>query len=183
MLDDFTQFVKYFEKAFSGLKPIIAWALTALGCILFPDQIYLFAVMAVTGAALCDVITKWWSICRINGGYIKAIETHKLQSRALWDGTKVKIFSYLIVMILTGLSYRVVFLEAAGIFLASFVYMILFIREFQSNVENLIAGGAKLQWLLLFTRRKEQEIMRPYETEQATQPTDKKDKEGYGGRI
>ena len=86
-------------------------------------------------------------------------------------------------MILTGLSYRVVFLEAAGIFLASFVYVVLFIREFQSNVENLIAGGAKLQWLLLFTRRKEQEIMRPYETEQATQPPDKKDKEGYGGRI
>lgn len=181
MLDDFNNFLKYFQKAFSGLKPIAAWILTALGCILFPDQIYLFAVMAVTGAALCDIATKWWSICRINGGYVKAIQTHKLQSRALWDGTKVKIFSYLVVMILTGLSYRVVFLEAAGIFLASFVYTILFIREFQSNVENLIAGGAKLQWLLLFAKRKEHEIMRPYETEQPTAQSPKR--EEYDGRV
>ena len=177
-----SDFLRYFEKSFSGIKPIIAWILTALGCILFPNEIYLFAVMAVTGAALLDIVTKWWSICRLNGGYIKSVESHKLQSRTLWDGTKVKIFSYLIVMILTGLSYRVVFLEQAGIFIASFVYMVLFIREFQSNVENLIAGGAKLQWLLLFTKRKENDLMRPYETEQP--PDNKKpDKEGYGGRI
>ena len=175
------EFLKYFEKAFSGLKPVIAWILAAIGYILFPDKIYLYAVMAVTGAALCDIVTKWWSICRINGGYVRAIELHKLQSRALWDGTKVKIFSYLVVMILTGLSYRVVFLEAAGIFLASFVYVVLFIREFQSNVENLIAGGAKLQWLLLFTRRKEQEIMRPYENPE--QPTPQPQRGEYDGRI
>lgn len=176
-----SDFIKYFNKAFSGLKPIIAWVLAALGYIMFPEKIYLTAVMAVTAAAFFDILTKLWSICRINGGYVKAVEGHKLQSKSLWDGTRVKIFSYLIVMILTGLSYRVVFLEQAGIFLATFVYGVLFIREFQSNVENLIAGGSKLQWLLLFTKRKEQDLMRQYENPE--QPVAQPQRGEYDGRV
>lgn len=181
MLDDFTQFVKYFEKSFSGVKPILAAIISLFGYVLFPDKFYYTAVLTVTAAALCDIVTKWWSICRINGGYVKAVTNHKLQSKSLWDGTRVKIFSYLIVMILTGLSYRVVYLEQAGIFLASFVYVVLFIRECQSNLENLIAGGAKLQWMLLFTRKKLKDLMNPYEN--PDEPAETKNKEDYNGRI
>jgi len=71
----------------------------------------------------------------------------------------------LTIAILTGLSYRVIYLKKAGIFLASFVYSVMFMREFQSNIENLIEAGADLHWLLLFSKKKNKELMKPYEEE------------------
>ena len=35
----------------------------------------------------------------------------------------------------------------------------MFMREFQSNVENLIDAGADLNWLLAFSKSKNKEIM------------------------
>ena len=43
--------------------------------------------------------------------------------------------------------------------IASFVYSVMFMREFQSNIENLIEAGADLQWLLLFSKKKNKELM------------------------
>ena len=68
-------------------------------------------------------------------------------SKTLWKGTEVKIVSYLTIAILTGLSYRVMYLKEAGIMLGSFVYSVMFMREFQSNIENLQEAGADLNWL------------------------------------
>jgi len=169
-------FVSYFTKAFSGLKPLLAAIVSILGYILFPEKIYLTAVLAVTAAAFFDIVTKWWAICRQHGGYFNAVKACELRSRSLWDGTRVKIFSYLIVMILTGLSYRVVFLEAAGIAIASFVYTVLFFRECQSNLENLITGGSNLKWLLVFFKQKEAEVIR----QNMQEPPERKE---YDGRV
>lgn len=175
-----TDFLKYFEKAFSGLKPFLAAVISVIGYILFPEKIYLTAVMAVSVAAFFDIITKWWAICRLHGGYYNAVKACELRSRSLWDGTRVKIFSYLVVMILTGLSYRVVFLEAAGIAIASFVYTVLFFRECQSNLENLISGGSNLKWLLVFFKQKEAEVVRINTNSSKEEPLERKD---YDGRI
>lgn len=157
---------EYVDKAFDGLKPIYGLVFSAMFYVMFPDSIHLWALVAVLLASVMDIFTKSYSICKNNGGYRNAVRIKKLFSKQLWKGTEVKIVSYLSISILTGLSYRVLFLKEAGIVLASFVYSVMFMREFQSNIENLIEAGADLDWLLLFSKKKNKELMKPYEEEE-----------------
>lgn len=158
--------LEYLGKAFTGKKPIIGAILGTIGTILFPVPFYRTSFMAVMVAALCDAITKNYAICKNNGGYKNSLKLKKIFSKTLWKGTEIKLVSYLTIALLTGLSYKVVYLEQMGIFIASFVYSVMFMREFQSNVENLIEAGADLDWLLLFSKKKNKELMEPYEVEE-----------------
>lgn len=169
---------EYILKAFSGLKPIFGGLLGALYYICFPDRAYFLALMAVLAAAMADIFTKIYSIIKVNGGYKKAVETGKLFSKQLWKGTEVKIVSYLTVMILTGLSYRVIYLKEASILIASFVYSVMFMREFQSNIENLCAAGADLHWLLLFAKKKNKDLMKEVESKEEAEKVG-----GFDGRV
>lgn len=157
--------IEYIDKAFTGVKPIVGAILGFLTYVMFPEKAYLLSLMAVLAAAFMDIVTKMYSIIARNGGYKKAIKSKSLFSRTLWKGTERKIIAYLTIAILTGLSYRVIYLKEAGILIASFVYSVMFMREFQSNIENLIEAGADLHWLLLFSRKKNKELMKPYEEE------------------
>lgn len=158
--------LEYLGKAFTGKKPIIGAILGTIGTILFPVPFYRTSFMAVMVAALCDAITKNYAICKNNGGYKNSLKLKKIFSKTLWKGTEIKLVSYLTIALLTGLSYKVVYLEQMGIFIASFVYSVMFMREFQSNIENLIEAGADLDWLLLFSKKKNKELMEPYEVEE-----------------
>jgi len=149
----------YISKAFTGIKPFLGLIISWIGYIMFPERVYFLSLMAVLGAAFLDIITKLIAVCKNHGGYREAVKTKKLFSKSLWKGTEVKIISYLIISILTGLSYRVIYLKEAGILIASFVYSVMFMREFQSNIENLIEAGADLHWLLLFSRKKNKELL------------------------
>lgn len=153
----------YIDKAFSGAKPYAGALAGVIGYIMFPDKAYLLALMAVLGAAALDIITKVMSIAYNNGGFWKSFKDKKIFSKMFWKGTERKIVSYLTISILTGLSYRVIYLKEAGILLGTFVYSVMFMREFQSNIENLIEAGADLHWLLLFSKKKNKELMKPYE--------------------
>ncbi|MDY0388320.1 MAG: phage holin family protein [Methanolobus sp.] len=153
---------EYLNKAFEGLKPCVAVALNAIAYIMFPNRTLMLALSMVLGAAFMDIITKWVAISKVNGGYLNAVKGGMLSSRTMWEGTRTKIFAYLVVAILTGMSYRVVYLQELGIFLASFVYTIMFLREAQSNIENLCVAGADLKWLLVFIRKKEREVIKKY---------------------
>ena len=156
---------EYINTVFTGSKPFVG-ALTGIICyVCFPDRAYLLALMAVLGAAALDIVTKIMSIAYKNGGFWKAFKAKKIFSREFWRGTERKIISYLTISILTGLSYRVIYLKEAGILLGTFVYSVMFMREFQSNVENLIEAGADLHWLLLFSKKKNKELLKPYEEE------------------
>lgn len=150
---------EYLSKAFTSLKPAAILIGGWIGYIMFPDKAYFYAMMAVIAAAFMDIITKSYCICKKHGGFREALEKKELFSKTLWKGTEVKIISYLTISILTGLSYRVIYLKQAGIMLGTFVYSVMFMREFQSNVENLIEAGADLHWLLLFSRKKNKELM------------------------
>ncbi|TCU72849.1 hypothetical protein EV204_105185 [Tissierella praeacuta] len=169
---------EYIEKAFIEVKPIYAFIASIISYVVFPDKAYFLALMAVLGASFADIVTKIYSIIKKHGGYKKAIQSGHLFSKSLWKGTEVKIVSYLTISILTGLSYRVIYLKEAGIFLASFVYSVMFMREFQSNIENLMEAGADVQWLLLFSKKKNKELMKLYEEEQI-----KKEVNDYEQRI
>ena len=146
--------LEYISRAFTGIKPILGAIISFAGFVMFPVEFYRASFIAVFAAAVIDAITKIYSICKKNGGYRRSVKLRKVFSKTLWKGTEIKFVSYLTVSILTGLSHRVVYLEGLGIFIASFVYSVMFMREFQSNVENLNDAGAKLDWLLLFTRKK-----------------------------
>lgn len=159
----FKNIMEYLEKAFTGTKPILG-AVTGIICyVCFPDRAYMLALTAVMAASFLDIITKSYSIIKKNGGYKNAIKNKELFSKSLWLGTERKIVSYTVVAILTGLSYRVIYLKEVGIMIGTFVYSVMFMREFQSNVENLIEAGADLHWLLLFSKKKNRELMKPYE--------------------
>lgn len=157
--------IEYISKAFTGLKPLYGLIAGLISYLFFPERAYFLALMAVIIASTLDIFTKLYALCKVNGGYEEAVKTGKLFSRSLWKGTEVKIVSYIIVTMLTGLSYRVIFLREAGILIASFVYSVMFMREFQSNVENLCEAGADLQWLLIFAKKKNKDLMKEVEVE------------------
>jgi len=169
--------LEYIEKAFTGAKPVIGAILGFITYVMFPEKAYMLSLVAVLAAAFMDIVTKSYSIIVKNGGYKKAIKSKELFSKSLWKGTERKIIAYLTIAILTGLSYRVIYLKEAGIILASFVYSVMFMREFQSNVENLIEAGADLGWLLLFTKKKNKELMKPYEKEEPPKESEVNDYE------
>lgn len=168
--DIFKNIMDYLDKAFTGIKPVLG-AITGFFCyVCFPDRAYLLALAAVMAASFLDIVTKSYSIIKKNGGYKKAIKNKELFSKSLWTGTERKIVSYLTIAILTGLSYRVIYLKEVGIMIGTFVYSVMFMREFQSNVENLIEAGADLHWLLLFSKKKNKDLMKPYEEEEKEEP-------------
>jgi len=90
---------------------------------------------------------------------MKAVRACSISSNKLWEGTRIKLFSYLVVAILAGLSYRVVQLEQLSIFFATVVYSIIFLREAQSILENLCDAGADLKWLVIWTKKKQDQIL------------------------
>lgn len=155
----------YIEKAFTGTKPYAGAIIAGISYICFPDRAYFLSLMAVLAAAGMDIVTKSYSIISRCGGYRNAVKNKQLFSKTLWEGTRRKIISYTSIAILTGLSYRVIYLKEAGVLLGSFVYSVMFMREFQSNIENLVEAGADLNWLLIFTKKKNKDLMKEYEKE------------------
>lgn len=173
---------EYLGKAFTGIKTALGFILNGINFILFPEKAYLVSLLAVLGAAAMDIFTKSYAICKKHGGYKNATKSGELFSKSLWTGTETKIISYLTISILTGLSYRVIYLREAGIFLASFVYSVMFMREFQSNIENLMEAGADVQWLLLFSKKKNKELMEKEGVKEESE-NEKEVNEDYEPRI
>lgn len=171
-MDLMERIIEYISKAFTGLKPLYGSIAGLISYLFFPEKAYYLALMAVIIAATMDIITKVYALIKVNGGYRKAVRSGKLFSKTFWQGTEVKIFSYLTVTLLTGLSYRVIFLKEAGVLLASFVYSVMFMREFQSNIENLCEAGADLHWLLLFAKKKNENLLKNVEEEKGENAND-----------
>jgi len=150
---------EYFEKLIEGAKPVWAFFITLINYILFPDQAFKTAAMAVGAAIILDIFTKYMALSEQEGGLKNALKKKIINSNRLWEGTKIKLFSYLIVFILAGLSYRVTMLHQASVFLATVVYTVIFLREAQSILENLCDAGADFNWLLLWAKKKEKQIL------------------------
>lgn len=159
------QLHEYLSKAMNSVG--IAWGtlLTAINFILFPDRAYAYAAFALGFAVIVDIFSKYVAITSRHGGLKKSFRMGKLFSKTLWKGTKVKLQAYLSISIMVGLSYRLNSLPGAftsvSIFMATVVYTVLFLREFQSILENFRDAGAKnVEWLLIWSRSKENEIFK-----------------------
>lgn len=149
----------YIEKVISGVKPVWGLFLAATSYVLFPDKAYATAAMAVGVAFILDIITKYVALSNQNNGFRNAVKEKKIWSKTLWEGTRIKLVSYLVVFILAGLGYRVTMLTQVSIFLGTVVYSVVFLREAQSILENLCDAGADLKWLVLWTKKKQKQIL------------------------
>lgn len=152
-------FQGYFQKICESVNPYLACFWTLVCWIMFPDAAYIPAAIAVGISIVLDLFTKLYALSVNNGGYKKATEKKVIISDTLWKKTQIKLLAYLTIMILAGLSIRVAPLQQLGIFLATVVYAVIFIRESQSILENLIEAGAEgLRPLLFWLKKKEKQI-------------------------
>lgn len=67
-----------------------------------------------------------------------------------------------------------------GVFFATVVNAVMFLREGQSVIENLVDGGADLGWLLFWMRKKEKQIL---ETEISEYQGRSGEDEDYENRV
>ena len=95
---------EYLKNAFESVQPIWAVFLSAVMYVMFPEKAYLTAFCAVLGVMLLDILTKYYSISCKNGGLRNSLKLKKINSNSMWVGTSRKIFSYLIIFIMVGLS-------------------------------------------------------------------------------
>ncbi len=154
----------YLDKAVTEIKVLLGFIFTSLGYIMFPEQAYKNAAIALGIAVLMDIVSKYVAISVQSKGFKRAFKEGKIFSRTLWEGTRVKLITYLSISIMVGASYRLNTLPDAlasvSKFMATVVYTVLFLREFQSMLENFRDAGADVDWLLVFTRKKEEEILK-----------------------
>lgn len=150
----------YFRHAFEGCKPFFAFLMSSTMYVMFPEKAYITAFYAVVGTMLLDILTKYYAIARQYGGLWKSVKERHIHSNKMWNGTKNKIFSYLIIFILAGLSYRVAPATGVSVFLATTIYSVLFLRETQSILENLVDAGNDVGWLLMFVKNKQIEVLK-----------------------
>ncbi|MFZ5352732.1 MAG: hypothetical protein ACOZCL_08415 [Bacillota bacterium] len=153
------EFTHFFHKLWSDVSPALVVIWSCICWIMFPNDSYFPAAIAVAIGIVVDLITKLYALAIHNGGYWTATKKRIITSTVLWKKTQVKLISYLAIMIMTGLSLRITSIELLGKGISTVVYSIIFIREFQSVVENAIEAGADwLQPLLFWLKKKESNI-------------------------
>lgn len=153
------EFQSFFGKLWSEVSSVFVVLWACVCWVMFPNDSYYPAAIAVGIGIVVDLITKLYALAVRNGGYFNATRLRVICSDTLWRKTHVKIISYLAILIMTGLSMRVSFFELLGKGIATVVYSVIFVREFQSVIENSIEAGADwLLPLLHWLRRKEKAI-------------------------
>lgn len=143
---------EYLQKAIDQVQIVWGCLLAAVYYLLFPDKTLFVSLLSVLGAALLDIVTRFLAMrSRKEPGW---------HSDKLWEGTVVKLVAYFVIAFLAGLSYRLTpFLQQPTIYLWSVAYVVMFLREVQSNMENLAEMGADVAWLRSWAKRKEREIL------------------------
>jgi phage-related holin len=159
------QYTIYFEKLISVSGVFCGAIIAAVNFWIFPEDTLMFAAIAVMITMVIDVITKYYALSMVHGGYIKARRSHEITSQKFWKGTSIKLVTFAVIVILAGLSYRVTALEAVGTVLSGVMYGAMFWREMQSIAENLRDAGGDVGWLHALAKRKEKEILNINEDE------------------
>lgn len=162
----FQDVLDYICGAVSKVQPFTAGVVTVINYILFPDKAYIAPAIGVAGAMIMDILTKYYALAVKNGGLWKAIKVGAIKSDSLWKGTQRKLIGYLSIMILCGLSMRMVPIAGIAVGFTTIVYSVLFLRESQSCVENLVdAGHTDFEWIIRLLKRKQKKILEEDKTE------------------
>lgn len=164
---------EYLVGAVQKVKPFFVFLVTIINYVLFPDKSYIPSAIALGGALILDIITKYYALQKPYKGLMNAIKAGAICSERFWNGTKKKIISYLVVMILCGLSVRVTQIALLSTVISTVAYSIMFLREAQSCIENLIAAGHEdLSWFLLILKRKQKTILEQDESNNKDKKTE-----------
>lgn len=151
--------VAYFSSAWVAINPFLKWIGASLAFVMFPTDSYVTYAKILGVMVVLDLVSKYYAISVTNGGFRNALRIGKLSSGAMWLGTRRKIVSYFVIMILVGLAYRFEILQTPVEFMATLAYSVMFFREGQSVLENMIQAGHKdLKWVLFFVKKKEEDI-------------------------
>ncbi len=149
-----------FNKVFESVKPAVALLWAGITYLIFPEKSFVAWCIALWVAVILDLLTRWFAIFTKNGGIMKALKTKAWNSETMFHKTAAKIFAYLVIQILAGLSMRLVSIDYASNIVATVVYAFLFFREFASNIENLIDAGADyLRPLLFWVKKQESKVI------------------------
>lgn len=155
-----------FVKVYDTVRPIVAIMGACITWLMFPEQSFAIWCLALFIAVVLDCFTRWRVIFKKSGGIRKAFITKAWNSHDMFEKTKDKIITYLVILILAGLSIRFVAIPYIGNAVATVVYAFLFFREFISNVENLIEAGADyLKPLLFWVKKKSDDVLEKEENE------------------
>lgn len=149
----------YMASAWFTVNPYLIWIGGIFSYICFPTESYRTYAMITLGLLILDLATKYYAISKESGGFFKAIRTKALSSHKMWIGTRRKLLSYMIVIVLVGLIYRFEQLQDVAGLIGTLSYCIMFLREAQSVLENMVQAGHKdLSPWLLWTRRKTESL-------------------------
>jgi hypothetical protein len=166
------EYIEYLKKAISGWNPIIATPLGIIGYILFPEPYFSTAFSLTLIIMVLDIITKYIAIASNNGGYKAARRNKKINSKAFFEGVKVKLIDYGVLAILAGVSYRLLPFNNLSLAFAGTIYVMFFLREFRSIVENRMDVGSDMGWLLKFIQDKEKDILNSDEDKEGSEDDD-----------
>jgi phage-related holin len=152
--------LRYFNKVYTAVDPLLASAVVLVQIVLFPNTAYMTSALALFVACLLDSASKYYAISVKSGGFLQAIATRQITSSKLWAGLSKKLFGYLIMILLCSLFFRINEFEMLANAINTMIYSLMFLREVQSIVENMIdAGHKEYDWLLFLIKRKKQEIL------------------------
>lgn len=162
MIKDITT---YFSRVIMSVNPVVQYYTALFSAIVgfvFPDEALIAPATAVGIVVVLDLLTKYYARaqkCR-NGrnllvGLFNAIKQGELRSATMFAGTIRKIISYLFIMIIVGLSYNFGAFQGLASAFSVFIYALMFLRESQSIVENLVeAGHTELKSVLKFIKKR-----------------------------
>lgn len=108
---------------------------------LFPTSEYRLAAIAVFGVMMLDILTKIFSLARIEGGLLKAFRKRKINSYSLAKGTMNKLIVFGVMIIICGLAYRLTVISEIAIWFTQIVFTLMFLRDVLSILENLSDAG------------------------------------------
>jgi hypothetical protein len=152
------------KKVVETVRPAVVLIWSCISYVMFPTESFIVWCLALWIAMLLDLLTRWRVIFKKSGGIRKALKTKAWNSHDMFQKTRDKIITYLVIQILAGLSFRLVDIPYISNAVATVVYAFLFFREFISNIENLIESGADyLKPLLFWVKKKEAKVLKDTE--------------------
>lgn len=122
-------------------------SISALGACLysffFPTEQYLYGASAVLGIMVLDLITKLYALYKQGGGWKKAVRSRKINSACFYQGTIDKLIVFGVMLCICGFAYRLTIISAVAVWFTQVVFILMFLRDALSIIENLTDAGIK----------------------------------------
>jgi hypothetical protein len=139
-----TRIMDYLQKLFENHVRVI---LSMIGALLynffFPTTQYLYGAIAVLVMMVLDLLTKLYSLKRQAGGWKASIAAKKINSFSLFRGTIDKLIVLGVMMIICGCAYQLTLIADIAIWFTQVVYILMFLRDALSIIENLRDAGVQ----------------------------------------